>query len=106
MSEIDIRRSADVLASRHPRGAELTDTGHRDATPGSASGARVLSFYRRYARRCQLAAQNAPNEKQRFELNKMARVWSDFAVEHERMVKESGKGDFSAAFCHSVRGWM
>jgi len=57
-------------------------------TPALSSEANVLSYYRLHARQCQLAARNAPNQKQRSALQKMVPVWSDFAAQHERMIRE------------------
>jgi hypothetical protein len=79
---------------------------HPSATAAPSSEAVVLSYYRRHARQCQIYARNAPNEKQRAALQKMVPVWSDFAVEHERMIRESATDRATPVFHHSLKGWM
>ena len=68
--------------------------------------AEVLSYYRHHAQQCQIAAQNAPNIKQRAELQKMVQVWIDFAEDHERMMRDSANGQQPVVRRRSVRGWM
>ena len=67
-----------------PVRAHLTVTSPTPA-PGDAPG--LLSYYRHYARMCQIAAQKSPTKKQRDELQKMVRVWREFAARHERMIR-------------------
>jgi hypothetical protein len=66
----------------------------------------VLSYYRRHAQHCQIYARNAPSEKQRAALQKMVPAWSDFAREHERMVRESAGNRASPIRHSSLEGWM
>jgi hypothetical protein len=104
MSDIETRRSAQMLPSE----AHSKDT--RDecasAAPAQASGAVVLSYYRRYALECRIAANHAASEKQRSELQKMIAAWSDFAMEHERMIREPAAGCPGAVRRRPVKAWM
>ena len=80
--------------------------GRTAAKAKASGGTAVLSYYRQYARQCRIAAQNAPNVKQRAELQKMVQAWSEFAAGHERMIHESGNMKNSAGRRRPVRGWM
>lgn len=74
------------------------------ATPTSVSSVGIVSIYRHYANRCELAARNAPNEKMRAELSKMVPVWHEFASEHERRVREGR--DIQVRRNPLLKGWM
>jgi hypothetical protein len=79
----------------------------RASASDAASGeAQVLSYYRRYARDCDIAAKSAPNEKQRLALQKMLPAWNDFAELHERTIHESTKDCASAVRHPPIKGWM
>lgn len=69
-----------------------------------ATSAGIVSFYRHYARRCEAAARNAPNDKMRAELSKMVHVWREFAAEHEQMAREGR--DLGLRCNHPLKGWM
>lgn len=73
------------------------------ATSKPDRSARIISFYRDYATRCEIAARNAPNQKMRAELAKMVPVWRDFAALHEEMVRTHR--DFIGGRC-TLKGWM
>jgi hypothetical protein len=79
---------------------------HPETTAAPSREAVVLSYYRRHARQCQTYARNAPSEKQRAALQNMVPAWSDFAREHEQMIRESA-GDRASPIRHpSLKGWM
>jgi len=75
------------------------------ANDAAAEQAEVLSYYRRYARDCDIAAKNASNEKQRLALQKMLPAWKNFAEQHEGRIRESKDGA-KAAPHRPVKGWM
>jgi hypothetical protein len=79
----------------------------RASTNDAASAdADILSYYRRYARDCEMAAKNARNEKQRSALRNMLPAWNDFAEKHERMIRDSVKQCARAVRHGSIKGWM
>lgn len=53
----------------------------------TGSGVELLSYYRTYAGRCRAAARNSPTAGQRAELEKMVRVWKEFADLHEQLMR-------------------
>jgi hypothetical protein len=79
----------------------------RASTNDAASAdADVLSYYRRYAFDCDIAAKNSRNEKQRLALQKMLPAWNEFAEQHERMVRDSVKHCARAVRHGRIKGWM
>ena len=74
-----------------------------ERTPAPAS-LKIISFYRQHARRCEASARNAPNEKMRAELSKMADVWRELATDHERMAREGS--DLNIHIDPNLKGWM
>ncbi|HEY6291642.1 MAG TPA: hypothetical protein VI455_08790 [Terriglobia bacterium] len=75
-----------------------------ESAPKRANPLNIISFYRQYARRCEAAARNAPNEQIRAEHSKMVHVWREFAAEHERMVHEGS--DFARLLNQSLKDWF
>jgi hypothetical protein len=55
-------------------------------SPVPDNGQNLLSYYRGYAWKCQIAAQKASTEKQREQLQTMVGIWRDFASQHEQMI--------------------
>jgi len=70
--------------------------------PGSGQN-NLLSYYRAFAWKCQIAAQNAPTKKERDELQKFVVVWREFAAQHEQMITV-GDGQVDALICQAL--WL
>jgi hypothetical protein len=51
-----------------------------------------------FAKQCEVAARNAPTEKQRAELEKMGKVWQDF----EEIIRRGG----NRLVYGKIKGWM